>query len=115
MIVARIITTRLLLWAHGMAVHPGLILLRPDFRDDRALIEHERCHCEQMADLGTLAFWWAYITRASFRQAMEVEAYQQQLTMQPWNLDRFSEALATKYFLNLTTAQARALLLESAV
>lgn len=106
----RVYPVRWLFWAHGMALTPTLILIRPERNNDQPLIEHEKVHCQQMADLGTLRFWWRYLTSCAFRLRMEVQAYQVQLRMQPWNLDRFAEALATRYFLKITQPQARALL-----
>lgn len=110
----RIITTRLLLWADGMALTPGLIVLRPARAADHALIAHEKRHCEQMREVGMLRFWWNYLTSPAFRLHMEVEAYRVQLAMRPSSIDHYAQALATRYFLDINIQQARDLLLEPA-
>ena len=106
----RVIYTRALCWAQAMAVTSTLIIMRPERRGDEALLAHERCHCGQMRRDGTVVFWWRYATSRAFRQAVEVEAYRVQLAMRPAALEAFATSLATRYYLPLTVAQARALL-----
>jgi hypothetical protein len=110
----RIIQTKLLFWADGMAVTPGLILLRPDRAGDQALIAHETRHTEQMREFGTGTFWWRYLTSRAFRLQAELDAYRVQLALAPWALDGMAQYLATRYFLKITKPQARALLLRRA-
>ena len=74
-----IITTRLLFFAAGLTVSQRLIVIHPKHRDDKPLLAHERCHQQQMARVGTLRFWWRYLTSKAFRQASEVEAYKVQI------------------------------------
>lgn len=106
----RIVQTRLLFWAHGMTVSPGLILIRPEYASDRPLIAHETVHAAQMTKHGTWRFWWHYITDSKFRLEMELEAYRVQLAMAPQSLERVATALSSRYFLNITNAQAVSLL-----
>lgn len=111
---ARVVTTRALLWAQAMTVSPSLILIRPERANDRALIAHEQRHVQQMREIGTLRFWWNYLTNPAFRLRVEVEAYRVQLDFAPSGLDRMAELLSTRYFLDITKPQARALLLDRA-
>lgn len=72
--------TCLLWFAAGFAVNQRLILIHPKYRDDIALLAHERCHQAQMKRVGTSAFWWRYLTDKAFRQQSEVEAYRVQIS-----------------------------------
>lgn len=49
-----IINTRLLWFAAGFTVSQRLIVIHPNYRDDKPLLAHERCHQAQMARVGTL-------------------------------------------------------------
>ena len=73
------LTTRLLFFAAGFTVNQRLIVIHPDHRDDKPLLAHESTHQAQMARVGTLTFWWRYLTSKAFRQASEVEAYKVQI------------------------------------
>ena len=87
------------------------IRIRPKYRDDKPLLAHERCHQAQMARVGTLTFWWRYLTSKAFRQASEVEAYKVQA--QYYADDRrllFASYIAKSYRLNITTEDAYKLL-----
>lgn len=109
----RVIPTRLLFFADGFCLAPGLIFIRPERIKDHALIEHEKVHAAQQAKLGVLRFWVGYLFNRSFRQRMEVEAYRVQLALSPRSLEAFARGLSTRYFLDLTHAQARELLIAS--
>lgn len=105
-----VIYTRLLFWADGFTLCPGLIAIHPRARADKALLAHEQVHVEQMRQEGLIAWWWAYLTSPAFRQAAEVEAYRAQLALSPYSLDTFAGYLANNYFLGITEAHARELL-----
>lgn len=105
-----VIYTRLLFWADGFTLCPGLIIIQPRARADKALLAHEQVHVKQMRQEGLITWWWAYLTRPTFRQAAEVEAYRAQLALSPYSLDIFAGYLANNYFLVITEAQARELL-----
>jgi len=102
-------TTRLLWFAAGLTVSQRLIVLHPTHANDTALLAHERCHQAQMARVGTLTFWWRYLTDKAFRQASEVEAYQVQIAH---GAKRSSCAcyLAENYWLHIDYSTAYALL-----
>lgn len=106
----RVIHTRLLFWAYGMALTPTLVLIAQHRRGDAVLLAHEEKHCEQLQLDGTARFWWRYLTSRAHRQRYEVEAYRVSVAHRPDHIDRYAHALASKYRLKLTHAQARALL-----
>ena len=110
----RIIATRLLVWAEAMTITPELILMRPGRMGDEALLAHEMTHCRQMRRVGTVVWWWRYVTDRKFRLTSELEAYRVQIAMAPWALDAICTLLATRYFLGITPQQAKALLLQPA-
>lgn len=104
-----VIYSRLLFFAAGLTVSQRLIVIHPDHRDDKPLLAHERTHQQQMKRVGTLTFWWRYLSDKAFRQASEVEAYQVQISH---GAKRAICAmhLATGYWLNLDYGQAYQLL-----
>lgn len=110
----KITATRLLFWSQAMAVTPSWILIRPERLKDVALIAHERRHCEQMREQGTVRFWWLYVTDAKFRLRVEVEAYRVQLALHPGGFERMARNLAECYRLDISVERARELLLEPA-
>lgn len=91
----------------GWTIGP-VSLIRPRCRDNAALHAHEAVHRDQ--------FWrnpfraMCYSFSMSIRQAMEVEAYRAQLTVDTAGLDAFIECLTQNYGLKLTTEDARNLL-----
>ena len=95
-----ILHTSLLWFAAGFTVSQRLILLHPAHANDTALLAHERVHQEQMSRVGTLTFWWRYLTDKAFRQASEVEAYKVQIRHGAKH-SSCARHLATHYWLNL--------------
>jgi hypothetical protein len=63
----------------GITLCPGLILINAKYKADVALHRHEETHVYQMQRVGTLTFWWRYLTNKAFRMAVEVEAYRVQI------------------------------------
>ena len=56
------------------------IFVRPERKDDKALIAHEMVHYKSMA--WVTPFWWLrYYFSQAFRWAQEVEAYRVQIAM----------------------------------
>jgi len=91
------------------------ILIRPNYINDKCLIEHEYTHAVQM--LRTLGLHCLlYKLSKTYRLHSEVEAYAVQYCClsekSPKALNRFAEFLATKYNLNITIEEAKRLLLE---
>ena len=106
----RILSTRLLFWADGMAVTPWLVLIHPSGRRDSGLLAHEAVHCRQMREVGMLRFWWHYFTCPAFRLWAEVEAYRVSLQHRPNAMRQFARALAHGYLLGIGEEQAERLL-----
>jgi hypothetical protein len=104
-----ILHTRLLCFAAGFTVSQRLILLHQAYANDTALLAHERTHQAQMARVGTLTFWYRYLTSKAFRQASEVEAYKVQIAHGAKRHD-CARYLAENYWLRIDYATAYALL-----
>jgi hypothetical protein len=94
----------------GMCLHPRLILLRPARKDDAVLMAHELVHAEQMRRVGWFRWVVGYLLAPMFRQDAEAEAYRESYRLNPSGLHRYANALATLYRLDLTYAQAKALI-----
>lgn len=87
-----------------------VILIRPAYRSDRGLLEHERVHVAQFwRSFGLMGI--GYLLSRSYRLLCEVEAYREQLT---WYKDdraaTFARFLVDKYDLGITFPQALNLL-----
>ena len=104
-----IIATRLLFWADAFTVNTKLILVRPEHKDNRALLAHERQHQLQMQQLGVYYFTWKYLTDRQFRQAMEVEAYKISIACGE-NKAFCARYLSERYWLGINFDEAMALL-----
>lgn len=100
--------TRLLFWADAFTVNTNLILIRPEFINNKALIAHEMTHQRQMLHIGVWKFWLKYLTSKDFRLAVEVEAYKVQIKAGA-SIERAAENL-TKYWLDITNTEAENLL-----
>jgi|WetSurMetagenome_2_1015567.scaffolds.fasta_scaffold283328_3 hypothetical protein len=93
----------------GRAFGP-VIVIKPEYRNDRGLLEHEREHVRQ--------FWshfpvhgLLYALSKKYRLRMEVLAYRKQLLFYPDDRTTlFAGYIASKYGLNITGAQAYELL-----
>ena len=104
-----ILATRLLWFTAGLTVSQRLIVIHPKYRDDTALLAHERTHQAQMARVSTLTLWYRYLTSKAFRQASEVEAYQVQISHGA-KRSTCASYLANNYWLRIDYATAYALL-----
>ncbi len=92
----------------GRAIGP-FIFIRPDYRDNRGLLEHEIVHAAQ---------WWRYfcigktilrlIDRNKWVLRWEVEAYREQLRWSPGNEDLFAGWIANTYGLKGVTVEEAA-------
>ena len=78
--VAMIITTSLINKPFDALTAWPFIFVRPECKDDKALIAHEMVHYKSMA--WVTPFWWLrYVMSKSFRWSQEVEAYRVQIAM----------------------------------
>ena len=105
-----IVHSRLLVWACGMTVAPGLIVIHPRYRGNAGLLAHEQVHVQQMRRDGLLRFWWRYATSRRHRLAYEVEAYRVSMA-HGCTLNSAARVLATGYWLGIDEGQARRALL----
>ena len=86
-----------------------IIFIRPEYKDDQGLIEHEKVHRWQwVRTLGLHSF--LYLLSDKYKLAAEVEAYKVQLVYSPGNQLRFAGFIAEKYGLNVSINKALELL-----
>lgn len=94
--------------ASGCARGP-FFFIRPEYKDDIGLLEHEKIHVGQWyRTLGLRSF--LYLFSKKYRLESEVEAYRKQLEHSPNDIDRFSEFIANDYDLDISTEDAKKLL-----
>lgn len=87
------------------------IFIRPEYRDDIGLLEHEKTHVKQWyRTLGLHSF--LYLFSKNYRLKSEVEAYRQQskFTEDPHKFIKFAELLSMNYNLPITQPDAYYLL-----
>ena len=78
--VAMIVTTSLINKPFDALTAWPFIFVRPECKDDPAMIAHEMVHYKSMAWL--TPFWWLrYAFSKSFRWSQEVEAYRVQIAL----------------------------------
>jgi len=90
----------------GGNVYGCLILIRPRWKGNKGLLEHEKTHVRQWWRSCGIGYWLLYHLSKTWRLKYEVEGYQVQLIYSPQNLELFGEYLATKYGLDLTQEEA---------
>lgn len=83
-----------------------LIFIRPDYRDDKGLLEHEKVHRRQW--LGTLSLHsLLYLFVPDYKFRAEVEAYREQLKHYPDDRSKlFAGFIANDYGLDVTEQEA---------
>lgn len=92
------------------------IFIRPKYREDRGLLEHELQHVRQLFKNLFLPFLLLYKFNAKFRLRMELDAYRVQLAHAPSGGDMealrnlFAGWIATNYRLDITHSEAVRLL-----
>jgi hypothetical protein len=88
------------------------IRIRPQYKDDRGLLEHEKVHVSQFwRSFGIHGFW--YLLSKSYRLDCEVEAYKKQLKYAENREESrgwFANRISTKYDLDITEEDACKLL-----
>lgn len=98
-------------FAEALTFSPNIVLIRAKWRDSEPVRVHELVHVAQQQEIGTLTFWWRYLTSKAKRQAFEVEAYKAQIRAGT-SLDTCAGNLANNYYLGISFAQAQSLLRE---
>lgn len=90
------------------------ILLREKYKTDQGILEHELVHVRQLYRTLFLSPL-IYLRSKKYRLKCEVEAYRKQLSYYPDKADSLrwmSNAISTKYKLNITAAEAYRKLVE---
>ena len=91
-----------------------LIFIRPKYRDDRGLLEHEKVHVHQFWTRGLIVHSLRYLFSKAYKLNAEVEAYREQAQWYPDDrLPKFASIIATKYGLKITEESALTLLREA--
>ena len=90
-----------------------MIFIRPQYREDRGLLEHEKVHRRQW--LRTLSLHsLLYLFVPEYKLHAEVEAFREQARWyEDDRLPHFAKIIATKYGLNVTEQAALKLLREA--
>ncbi len=89
-----------------------VIFIRPKYKNDKGLLEHEKVHVRQF--WRTLGFHGLiYKFSKSYRLKCELEAYSVQLRYSPHSADAFAKFIAEKYDLDIAQAEAKEALLIS--
>lgn len=91
----------------GLTLGP-VILIRPAYKNDVGLLEHEKVHVKQWKR--TLGLFWILYAIPKFRLKYEVDAYKVQLRYSPRDVDLFAKYLVENYSLNITFNEAKQML-----
>lgn len=95
----------------GYTIGP-LIFIRPNYKTDLGLLEHERTHVRQFWEsYGTMGF--LYLLSSKHRLLYEVAAFRAQLKISPGNEKLFATLLSSNYKLNIDVTQAEQLLTKA--
>lgn len=103
-----IYTDRFIPKKHGAITLGFIVLIRPKYKSDIGLIEHEKIHIEQWKR--TFGLFWILYCFKKWRLKYEVEAYKVQLKYSPNDIDLFSYYLSHNYRLSITQEEAKRLL-----
>ena len=96
---------------HAGVSYGPLVVIRPSYKHDKGLLEHELFHSKQAYKLLLLPYMLLYKFSECFRLKQEVEAYRVQLRFSPGNVVLFSRFIATRYnILRITSVSALKLL-----
>lgn len=106
-------TTRFVKAGFAGCTYGPLIFIRPAYRSDRGLLEHERVHARQwLRTLGLHSL--LYALSKTYRLRAEVEAYREQARHYPDDRrPMFARAIAEKYGLDISPDDAIKRLRES--
>ena len=101
--------TRHFLKGHAGITYGPIILIDPQYRDDKGLLAHERTHVAQFWRTFGLHLFLTLFSK-SYKLKCEVEAYKVQLLYSPYSHYKFAEFISKNYDLDITEAQALELL-----
>ena len=94
----------------GGRANGPVIRIKNKYRDDKGILEHEKCHVRQW--WRTLGLHGLLTFHKGYKFRIEVEAYKEQLKYSPGNEELFAHFIATNYGLNVTQAEAKAALIK---
>lgn len=100
-------------WAAGCAWGP-IVLIRPKYRDDVGLLEHEQVHVRQFwrtFGLHGLLYWLL----PKYRLAAEAEAYAKQYARRPDKLALYASFIVKRYGLKVTQGEAEVAILSFSI
>ena len=95
----------------GITLGP-FIFIRPKYKADKGLLEHEKVHVRQFWQMFPF-FHWFYLFDKVARLNLELEAYREQLKWcenKEASADHFAERIANGYRLNVDRAKVKAAL-----
>ena len=95
-----------------MAPFP-IILIRPKYRDDEGLLQHELQHLKDMYAGWIILYCIRYFFSKKWRLHYELRGYWTQLEYSPQHIRLFAYFLATKYRLGIDEDKAYSLLMYS--
>lgn len=97
---------------HQACTRGPVILIRPEYKGDNGLLEHEKVHRRQwLRTFGLHSLLYIFVP--DYRLEAEVEAFREQLKHYPDDRrQRFAELIAENYGLDITPDEALALLNE---
>jgi hypothetical protein len=103
-------TNRFIPAKHQAATRGPVILIRPEYRNDRGLLEHEKVHRRQwLRTLGLHSL--LYLFSEDYRLRAEVEAFREQLKHYPDDRRlKFAQLIAENYGIDITRGEALGLL-----
>jgi len=94
----------------GMTVGP-FVFIRPKYKDDVGLLNHELVHVKQFWKNPFMFLWYGFSKKD--RLVYEAQAFNTQLKYSPGRLDRFAGFLVTNYNLQITLDQAKQAILSA--
>ena len=102
-------TNRLIPEGFAGCARGPFIFIRPEFKDDKGLLAHERTHVKQwVRTLGLHSL--LYVLSSKYKLNCEIEAYKKQLEFSPNNKDLFAYFISVNYGLDITKEEAYKLL-----
>ena len=86
-----------------------IILIRPQFKNDVGVVEHEKVHVKQFWRYWGL-FPFLYLFSKTYRLKFEVEAFKKQLEFNPSAIGLYAKGLSENYNLNVSRETIESLL-----
>ena len=99
-------TNRFIPAEHQACTRGPIIFIRPEYRGDRGLLEHEKVHRRQwLRTLGLHSLLYLFVE--DYRLQAEVEAFREQAKHYPDDrMPRFARLLASNYRIDITEDEA---------